>query len=83
MKPQTIKTDQRIFEVTNSEGETYLCNLDHFKLDNRGKELLTDEGFSIRLLKHYWNNTFKKIAKRDVKDIIIANFPHRETNKTA
>lgn len=79
-KPKTIKTNQRIFEVTNSEGETYLCNLNHFKLDSEGKELLTNEGYSIVLLKHYWNNALKKIAKRDVKDMVLAQ---RKPTKTA
>lgn len=72
MKPKTIRTDQRIFEVTDSEGETYLCNLDHFKLDSKGKELLTNGGNSIVLLRHYWNNTFKKIGKVHVKEMIQA-----------
>lgn len=79
MKQKTIRTDERIFEVTNSEGETYLCNLNHFKLDSEGK-LLTNEGVSVRLIRHYWNNTLKKIAKRDVKEMILAQ---RETTKTA
>ena len=83
MIPTTIRTNERIFEVSDSEGNIYLCNLDHFKLDSGRKELLTKEGNPIRLLKHYWNNTFKKIAKRDVKGMMIANFPHRETTKTA
>ena len=78
-KPKTIRTDQRIFEVTNSEGETYLCNLNHFKLDSEGK-LLTKREVSVRLIRHYWNNTLKKIAKRDVKEMILAQ---RKPTKTA
>lgn len=79
MKPKTIKTDQRIFEVTNYEGDLpYLCNLEHFNLSKGGSLLGTNNEAIVRV-RHYWNNTFKKIGKVHVKEMILAQ---RETHKT-
>lgn len=73
MKPKTIKTDQRIFEVTNVEGDTpYLCNLNHFKIGENGS-LLGANNEAIVRVRHYWNNTFKKIGKVHIKEMILAN----------
>ena len=71
MIPKTIKTNRRIFEVTNCEGETFLCNLEHFKLGARGNLLDCDNNEIVRV-KHYWNNTFKKIGKIHIKEMILS-----------
>jgi hypothetical protein len=72
MKPKTIRTDTRIFEVTNYEGETYLCNLKHFKLSTK-QGLLGYNKEPLVQVRHYWNNTFKVIGKIHVKEMILAN----------
>lgn len=73
MKPKTIKTNQRIFEVTNVEGDTpYLCNLEHFNLSKNGSLLGVNNETIVRV-RHYWNNTFKKIGKVHIKEMILAN----------
>ena len=61
----TIKTDERIFEVTNFDGNKYLVNLDAFSIDKAGQLLAYNE--EIHSIRHYWNNDFQKISKYDVK----------------
>ena len=72
-KPKTINTDQRIFEVTNFEGqEPYLCNLNHFSIGIKG-QLLGYNKEPLVKIRHYWNNTLKVIGKIHVKEMILAN----------
>lgn len=79
MIPKTIKTDQKIFQVTNFEGDApYLCNLEHFNLSDKG-ELLGYNKEPLLRVREYWNFTFKKIGKIHVKEMILAQ---RETHKT-
>ncbi len=71
MKPNTIKTNQRIFEVTNVEGEIFLCNLEHFKLNLKGSLVDYDMNEIVRV-RHYWNNSLLKLGKIHVKEMILA-----------
>ena len=81
MIPKTIKTDQKIFQISNSEGDApYLCNLEHFNLSHKG-ELLGAKNESIVRVKEYWNFTFKKIGKIHVKEMILANFPQQKNKQ--
>ena len=70
-KPKTIKTNERIFEVTNYEGETYLCNLNHLSLSKQEGLIGANKEPLVRV-KHYWNNTFKVIGKIHVKEMILS-----------
>lgn len=84
MKPNTIKTTERIFEATNFEGnEPYLCNIEHFSIGNKG-QLLGYNKEPLARVRHYWNNSLLKIAKSDVKDIILSqtNLGANIRNKT-
>lgn len=67
----TIKTNERIFEVTNFEGEIYLCNLNHFNLNKRGK-LVGKNSEEIKRLRHYWNNNLTTIFASEVKEMLKA-----------
>lgn len=70
MIPKTIRTDERVFQVYDVEGNIpYLCNLDHFRIE-KTNELLTTNGYSIAMVKHLWNNSFKKISKKYIKEMI-------------
>lgn len=72
-KPKTIRTDQRIFQVTNyEEDEPYFCNLNHFSLSDKGA-LLGYNKEPLVQVKHCWNNTLKVIDKIHVKEMILAN----------
>lgn len=74
MTPKTINTDERVFEVTNFEDETYLCNLGHFTLGKRGN-LTGANGEEIKRLRHYWNNNLTSIGKVEVKEMLEATIP--------
>lgn len=65
----TIKTNERIFEVRTFEDQTILCNLDGFWTNSKG-ELLTKDGESIRSVRHYWNNEFQRISKKQIKEML-------------
>lgn len=81
MKPKTIKTDQRIFQVKNFEGdEPYLCNLNHFSLSDKGA-LLGYNKEPLVIVSHYWNFTFKKIGKIHVKEMILAHKKNKQPSK--
>lgn len=67
----TIKTNQRIFQVLTFDGDYKLINLDGFKIQDSG-ELTLKNGDSIRSVKHLWNNKFETIDKRQVKTMIQA-----------
>jgi len=69
MAVKTIKTDQRIFEVTNYNGDVYLCNLGHFNIDAKGN-LFGAENEPILKIRHYWNNSLKKTSKKAVVSMI-------------
>lgn len=79
MKPNTIKTNQRIFEVTNSEGEIFLCNLEHFKLNLKGSLVDYDMNEIVRV-RHYWNNSLLKLGKIHVKEMILAQKKNNQNN---
>lgn len=72
MIPTTIKTTNRIFQVTDLEANTYLCNLDTLSINSKGL-LVGANGVKIAQIKHYWNNKFKVINKHDVKEMIFLN----------
>lgn len=65
----TIKTNERIFEVSTFEDTKILCNLDGFYTNENG-ELLTKDGESIRSVRHYWNNEFQRISKKEIKEML-------------
>lgn len=69
MKNTTIKTDERIFQAENFEGDTILCNLDAFTFD---KELLV-YGNPVKRLNHYWNGKFERFAKIDLKEMLLVH----------
>lgn len=61
-KPTTVKTFSRIFKITNFDGDTFLCNLDHLKVEN-----LKD----IKYLWHLWNFKFERFGKDQLKSMIL------------
>lgn len=66
----TIKTNERIFQVWTFEDNCYLCNVEDFEI-SRGELIVNNE--SIRTVKHYWNHKLQRIGKKEVKQIILAN----------
>lgn len=72
MKPKTIKTDQRVFQVKNFEGDLpYLCNLEHLNLSKNGSLLGADKEHIVQI-RHIWNGKLKVISKLDVKNMILS-----------
>ena len=63
----TIKTDERIFQVTDYEGKISLCNL--VDLGTFQGQLYFNGEF-VKGIKHYWNFEFKVISKIDVLEMI-------------
>jgi hypothetical protein len=61
MKPLTIHTDRRIFQVTEIDGETYLCNLEHLRV-NFDRKLIAAENGRVKQIKHYWNTNLRVVA---------------------
>ena len=67
----TIKTNERIFQVENFEGDIILCNLDKLSIDKDGSlmvEMIIKH--PVKRIKHYWNNKLKSLSKLDVKEMI-------------
>lgn len=60
--PQTINTDERIFRITNFDGDTFLCNLSHLQLHDLKQ---------IKKLSHMWNFEWEGFGKDDLKEMII------------
>jgi hypothetical protein len=56
-----IDTNQRIFQVETYDNETVLCNL-----KDAQTIIIQDVCKSIR---HYWNNKFERIGKKEVKEM--------------
>lgn len=68
MKPATIKTTERIFKVTNFDGDVFLCNLESFSFAG---ELLAN-GQPVKSVQHLWNFNFERIDKRQVRTMLEA-----------
>lgn len=64
----TIRADERIFQVNNLDGNKYLVNLDAFSISEAGELLAYGE--SIKSIKHYWNHKFEVIYKEQVKTMV-------------
>ena len=62
-QPDTISTTQRIFQIEDHDGNTFLCNLSHLQLKDLEQ---------IRRLKHYCNNKFESFGKIDLKEMLIS-----------
>ena len=61
MKPETIKTNERIFKITTFDDETFLCNVDV------AKQYLQEE--NIKKLWHLWNFKFETYHKIHLKNM--------------
>jgi hypothetical protein len=61
----TIKTDERIFQVENFEGDICLCNLRSFSVSSSGELLCKEQ--PVKRANHYWNNKFQTIRKFQIK----------------
>lgn len=63
-KVDTISTKSRIFKVSTFDGETFMCNLEHIKLENLEQ---------IKRLYHMWDFEWEPFAKIDLKEMIEVN----------
>lgn len=59
--PATIDTTQRIFQISTFDGQTILCNI------QTAKEMIYQG--EAKTIKHYWNNKFTTIGKKEVLTI--------------
>ncbi len=60
--PKTIKTDERIFRITNFDGDTFLCNLEHIELEDLDQ---------IKVLHQLWDLKFESYSKLHLRTTLI------------
>ena len=68
MKSNTIKTDERIFKVdlSWSMGKYELCNLADLE-----RIVINSKG--VDRISHLWDGKFKRISKKDLKQMLEAH----------
>jgi len=59
-----VSTKQRIFKVTTFDGDTFLCNLEHIKLEHLDQ---------IKRLYYMWDFEWTPFAKIELKEMIEVN----------
>ena len=64
----TIDNNQRVFQVVDSYGRNYFCNLKQLNGVIRENNLL--EGYYT--INHFWNNKPKKASKKLLKEMFEA-----------
>ena len=64
----TIDNNQRVFQVVDSYGRNYFCNLK--QLNEVIKENNLVEGYYT--INHFWNNKPKKVSKKLLKEMFEA-----------
>ena len=64
----TINNNQRVFQVVDSYGRNYFCNLK--QLNEVIKENNLVEGYYT--INHFWNNKPKKASKKLLKEMFEA-----------
>ena len=61
-KPNSVKTDERIFQITTYSDEIFLCNVGDLEVSDLEQ---------IYRVRHYWNFDFKPFGKKDLKEMIL------------
>ena len=61
----TIDNNQRVFQVVDSYGRNYFCNLKQLNEVIRENNLI--EGYYT--INHFWNNKPKKVSKKLLKEM--------------
>lgn len=61
----TIDNNQRVFQVVDSYGRNYFCNLKQLNEVIRENNLV--EGYYT--INHFWNNKPKKVSKKLLKEM--------------
>lgn len=64
----TIDNNQRVFQVVDSYGRNYFCNLKQLNEVIRENNLI--EGYYT--INHFWNNKPKKASKKLLKEMFEA-----------
>ena len=64
----TIDNNQRVFQVVDSYGRNYFCNLKQLNEVIRENNLV--EGYYT--INHFWNNKPKKVSKKLLKEMFEA-----------
>jgi hypothetical protein len=64
----TIDNNQRVFQVVDSYGRNYFCNLKQLNEVVRENNLI--EGYYT--INHFWNNKPKKVSKKLLKEMFDA-----------
>ena len=64
----TIDNNQRVFQVVDSYGRNYFCNLKQLNEVMRENNLI--EGYYT--INHFWNNKPKKVSKKLLKEMFEA-----------
>ena len=64
----TIDNNQRVFQVVDSYGKNYFCNLKQLNEVMRENNLV--EGYYT--INHFWNNKPKKASKKLLKEMFEA-----------
>ena len=64
----TIDNNQRVFQVVDSYGRNYFCNLKQLNEVIRENNLV--EGYYT--INHFWNNKPKKVNKKLLKEMFEA-----------
>ena len=64
----TINNNQRVFQVVDSYGRNYFCNLKQLNEVIRENNLV--EGYYT--INHFWNNKPKKASKKLLKEMFEA-----------
>ena len=64
----TIDNNQRVFQVVDSYGKNYFCNLKQLNEVMRENNLV--EGYYT--INHFWNNKQKKASKKLLKEMFEA-----------
>ena len=64
----TINNNQRVFQVVDSYGRNYFCNLKQLNEVIRENNLV--EGYYT--INHFWNNKPKKVSKKLLKEMFEA-----------
>ena len=64
----TIDNNQRVFQVVDSYGKNYFCNLKQLNEVMRENNLI--EGYYT--INHFWNNKPKKVSKKLLKEMFEA-----------
>ena len=64
----TIDNNQRVFQVVDSYGRNYFCNLKQLNEVMRENNLV--EGYYT--INHFWNNKPKKVSKKLLKEMFEA-----------